>query len=55
MPSVNVITLKRSAVKGKVPTISNLTSGELAINTRDGRLYSANTTQVFEIGSNPHT
>tara|TARA_B100000161_G_C33551827_1_gene415801 strand:- start:344 stop:1900 length:1557 start_codon:yes stop_codon:yes gene_type:complete len=54
MPSVNVITLKRSAVKGKVPTVSNLTSGELAINTRDGRLYSANTTQVFEIGSNPH-
>ena len=51
MPSVNVITLKRSAVKGKVPTVSNLTSGELAINTRDGRLYSANTTQVFEIGS----
>ena len=54
MPSVNVITLKRSAVKGKVPTVSNLTSGELAINTRDGRLYSANNTHVYEIGSNPH-
>ena len=54
MPSVNVITLKRSAVKGKVPTVSNLTSGELAINTRDGRLYSANTTHVYEIGANPH-
>ena len=54
MPSVNVITLKRSAVKGKVPTVSNLTSGELAVNTRDGRLYSANTTHVYEIGANPH-
>lgn len=31
--------LKRSAVKGKTPTTSNLQVGELAVNTNDGRLF----------------
>lgn len=31
--------LKRSAIKGKTPTTSNLELGELAINTNDGRLF----------------
>jgi len=31
--------LKRSAVKGKSPTTSNIELGELAINTNDGRLF----------------
>ena len=31
--------LKRSAVKGKAPTTSNIELGELAINTNDGRLF----------------
>jgi hypothetical protein len=31
--------LKRSAIKGKAPTTSNLELGELAINTNDGRLF----------------
>ena len=50
----NIIRLKRTSVKGKVPTLSNLATAELALNTRDGRLYSANNTHVYEIGSNPH-
>lgn len=33
------ITLKRSAVPGKVPTTANLSLGELALNTHDGILY----------------
>jgi len=50
----SVVKIKRTSVKGKVPTLSNITAGELALNIRDGRLYSANTTHVFELGSNPH-
>jgi hypothetical protein len=30
---------KRSAVAGKKPTISQLESGELAINTADGKVF----------------
>jgi len=30
---------KRSAVPGKVPTTAQIDLGELAINTRDGKLY----------------
>lgn len=33
------IELKRSAIPGKVPTISQLDLGELAINTYDGKVY----------------
>lgn len=33
------IQLKRSAVAGKVPTTAQLSLGELAVNTRDGRLF----------------
>jgi hypothetical protein len=35
----NQILIKRSAVPGKKPTTSNLTLGELAINTNDGKIY----------------
>lgn len=34
-----LIKLKRSAVAGKVPTTGSLTSGEIAINTQDGKLF----------------
>ena len=34
-----VVKLKRTSVQGKVPTISNLELGELAINTYDGRIF----------------
>jgi hypothetical protein len=33
------VQLKRSATPGKVPTTSDLSLGELAINTYDGKLY----------------
>lgn len=35
----NLIKLKRSAVAGKVPTVSDLELGELALNSFDGKLY----------------
>lgn len=34
-----VVKLKRTAVAGKVPSVSNLELGELAINTFDGRIF----------------
>lgn len=34
-----VFKLKRSSVKGKAPTTSNIDLGEIAINTNDGRLF----------------
>jgi len=34
-----IVKLKRTSVSGKVPTISNIELGELAINTYDGRLF----------------
>jgi len=42
----NIFKLKRSNVSGKIPTISGLTVGELAINTQDGFLY----TSIADIG-----
>ena len=33
------IKLKRSATKGKIPLISDLDLGEIAVNTTDGKLY----------------
>jgi len=35
----NQITLKRSSVPGKVPTVGQLALGEVAINTYDGKIY----------------
>jgi hypothetical protein len=35
----NVVKLKRSAVSGKVPTVSALQLGEVALNTFDGNLF----------------
>lgn len=34
-----VVKLKRTSVQGRIPTISNLELGELAINTYDGRIF----------------
>ena len=50
----STIKVKRSAVQGKAPTAGNLETGEIALNTRDGRLYSKGT-QVFEVGANTHS
>lgn len=38
----NTFALKRSSVAGKVPSSSDLTAGELAINLADGKLFSKN-------------
>jgi len=37
--AANEIKLKRSGVESRVPTISDLTLGELAVNTYDGKLF----------------
>jgi hypothetical protein len=50
----STIKVKRSAVQGKAPTAGNLETGEIALNTRDGRLYSKGT-QIFEVGANTHS
>jgi len=51
----NTIRIKRSAVGGKVPTTSQLSLGELAINTTDGRLYTrkevSGVASIVEIGA----
>tara|TARA_X000000950_G_scaffold125246_1_gene156703 strand:+ start:4508 stop:4828 length:321 start_codon:yes stop_codon:yes gene_type:complete len=50
----NTIRIKRSAVGGKVPTTLQLSLGELAINTTDGRLYTrkevSGVASIVEIG-----
>lgn len=49
----SVIRIKRSSVRGKVPNTSHLSTGELALNLADKRIYSSNGNSIFEIGSNP--
>ena len=52
------IKLRRSAVAGRIPTVSQLELGELAINTNDGKIYfkkydvAANTESIIDISSN---
>ena len=51
----NTIRVKRSSVGGKVPTTSQLSLGELAVNTTDGKLYTrkeaSGVASVVEIGA----
>ena len=51
----STIKLKRSSVAGKSPNTSILSTGELALNLADKRLYSSNGTAILEIGTNPST
>ena len=51
----SIIKIKRSATSGQAPTNAKLDTAELAINTADGIMYSANSSVVFEIGSNLST
>jgi hypothetical protein len=51
----SVVKIKRSSIQGKAPSLSSLQVGELALNVRDGKLFSANSTTVFEVGSNVST
>lgn len=45
----NTIRLKRSAVAGKVPTTSDLSLGEVGMNTYDGALFMRRDTGTPEI------
>jgi len=47
----STIRIKRSSVAGKRPTTSDISTGELAINTKDFKLFSSNGTAVFELGN----
>lgn len=52
MPST--ILLKRSAIATKVPTTAQLDLGELAVNTRDGKLFlkrSDGSEEIIEVGA----
>lgn len=50
----STIRLKRSAIATKVPTPAQLDLGELAINTRDGKLFlkrSDGSEEIVEVGA----
>jgi len=47
----NIIKPKRSNTAGKVPTTSDLTSGELGVNMADKKAYINNGTNVVQIGA----
>ena len=47
-----VVKIKRSSVQNRVPTTSQIEAGELALNTRDGVLYSTDGSSVFQVGAN---
>ena len=49
----SIVKIKRSSVQGKAPT--SLEAGELALNTRDGKLFSSDGSVVFEVGANTTT
>ena len=56
MPTV--IQLKRSSTENDVPTTSDLSLGELAVNTYHGRVYTEKndgSASIVEVGSNPST
>lgn len=44
--------LKRTTVSSRVPTTSDIVSGQLAINLTDQKLFCSNGTGIFEVGSN---
>jgi hypothetical protein len=45
------IKVKRSAVSGKIPTVSQLDLGELAVNTFDGKIYTERDRSSVGIGT----
>lgn len=48
----SVIKIKRSSVQGKAPTTSDLDTAELAINIKDGKMFSSDGSNIFEPTSN---
>lgn len=51
----NRLAIRRTAVADKVPTTSDINTGELGLNMLDQILYSSNGTVVFELGANVST
>jgi hypothetical protein len=47
----STIKIKRSGVANKTPTTADISTGELAINYKDQKLFSSNGTAVFQIGA----
>lgn len=47
----NIIKPKRSSVAGKVPTTSDIVSGEIAINNADQKIYQNNGSSVVQVGA----
>ena len=45
----SIIKLKRSSTAGATPSLSDLQVGELAINTKDQKIYSSNGTGIFQV------
>lgn len=45
----NKIQLKRSNVAGKIPTLEQLTAGEMAMNTADEKLFFSSGNNIFEL------
>ena len=49
----STIKIKRSSVVGKSPTTSDIEVGEIAINTRDSKMFSRDSSLgIFEVGAN---
>jgi hypothetical protein len=51
----SILKIKRSSVQGKAPTTSDISTGEIALNTRDGKFFSSDGSNVFELGANTAT
>ena len=51
----SVVKIKRSTVQGKAPTTSDLQTGEIAVNLRDGKIFSNDGSAIVELGSNTAT
>lgn len=49
----NTIITKNSSTASDVPTAGQLSTGELAVNTNDEKIYSKNASTVFKIGMYP--
>lgn len=47
------ILIKRSTTSGAIPTTGDLSTGELAVNTADKRLFTNNSGTIIEIGTAP--
>ena len=49
----STVKIKRSSVAGKKPTTSDISAGELALNTKDFKLFSSNGSTIFELANAP--